>query len=662
MKIDRRTACALFFASLGMPAFGQARRQRTVALLLDSLASPFWQASLAAIKKEATGRGWDVLEAVSNADDNRQYQQVLSMIRRGVDGIIIVHTDAKAVVPAIRAANAAGVPMVHFNRMPEPSDAYSVAVVADNRKIMRDTVVALAGIARARGGQYRAAILLGDLSDPNAIARRDGFQEVIDRNTDLIQVVARIATDWNADKAFAGLTNALRAHPEINLLVSSSDFLTPQIEQALRAADKWHPAADPRHVLIASFDGDASAYAMLASGYFDVDGIQNLDFEVKTTCDAMEQIWAGQRPPKILSDPGLVISRDRLEQQRDQMWGYGLWKDAQPVQGTALATSGSTSVPVASVARGQWSLSSLLIGLTALAHALFSAETGVDIALAMLPLAILGTGQMLVLIVGQIDLSVTATMALCSVLSASAMSHYGHVGEPIHTASGIAIALLVGAGIGAFNGMCTALLRMPAFIVTLAVMMSGAGAAIWYASAFSDTKSIGGLSKAFIAIGYGTPGGVPVALLLCVAMLVGAQWILSRTLLGRWLFAVGHNKQAARISGVPVNRVTIVAFTMSGVCAALAAIIYTARLETGQPTLGDTMLLDIVGAAVIGGVSLFGGRGSIWMVLGGVLFLSLLDKVLQLLGLSLFLVLAIKGAAILLAAILDAARRRRSTS
>ena len=111
---------------------------------------------------------------------------------------------------------------------------------------------------------------------------------------------------------------------------------------------------------------------------------------------------------------------------------------------------------------------------------------------------------------------------------------------------------------------------------------------------------------------------------------------------------------------MPVRGVTIAAFTASGLCAALAAIIYTSRIETGLPTLGQNMLLDIVGAAIIGGVSLFGGRGSIWMVLAGVAFLSVLDKSLQLLGLSLFIVLAVKGCAILAAAMVDVVRARRS--
>jgi ribose/xylose/arabinose/galactoside ABC-type transport system permease subunit len=149
--------------------------------------------------------------------------------------------------------------------------------------------------------------------------------------------------------------------------------------------------------------------------------------------------------------------------------------------------------------------------------------------------------------------------------------------------------------------------------------------------------------------------------IFCGLALIAASYVLARTLAGRWVYAVGHNAKAARISGIPVRRVTIAVFTASGLCAAAGSVIYTSRIETGLPTLGQNMLLDIVGAAVIGGVSLFGGRGNIRMVLTGVFILSILDKSLQLLGLSLFLVLAIKGIAILAAAIVDALRHRRGS-
>jgi ribose/xylose/arabinose/galactoside ABC-type transport system permease subunit/ABC-type sugar transport system substrate-binding protein len=599
-------------------------------------------------------------------DDNRQYDQVRSMIQRGVDAIIIVHTDNKAVIPAIRAANAAGVPMIHFNRPPAVSDAYSVAVVVDNRKLMDETVSALIDIARARGGQYKAAALLGDLGDANGARRRDGIYDAIARHQDIVELVARVATEWNADKAFAGLTNALQAHPDINMLITSSDFLTPQIQQALRTAGKWHPAGQPSHVLIAGFDGDESGYEQLAAGYYDVDGVQNLNYEVDLTLKALDQLWAHEHPPKILIDPGFVISRDTLMAKRDQMWGYSASK-AKSIAATsqnAVTSQSSLNGGPASLVPGEPTSGapgvvgafSIAAALT-FAHAMFSTDTLHDVLLAVMPLAILVGGQLLVLLLGQIDLSMTAVMAMGSIASASIMAHQaGALGDSGATAVGVLACLGIGAGVGIFNGVCVALLRIPSFIVTLAVMMAGGGAAVWYASSISDTISIGGLPAAFRHIGYGTAAGVPIALILSLSVFSVIHYILSRTVTGKWFYAVGHNSETARISGVPVRGLTIAAFTASGIGAALATIIYTSRVETGLPTLGQNMLLDIIGAAVIGGVSLFGGRGSIWMALGGVAFLCVLDKSLQLLGLSLFVVLAVKGCAIIVAAIFDVAR------
>lgn len=331
MNITRREL-GLGLAAVGamsMPRLAVAQQKRTVALMFDSLQSAFWVESLAVLRSKAAERGWTVLESISNLDDNKQFQQVQSMIQRRVDGIVIVQTDANAVIPAIRAANAANIPMVHYNRPPAPSDAYSVAVQADNRKIMENTATALVSIARARGGNYKAAIMIGDLGDQNAIQRRDGFFSVMDKNKDIFEVVARISTEWNADKAFSGLTNALQAHPDINFLVTSSDFLDPQIEQAMQAADKWKKIGEEGHVIFGSFDGDEGGYQRLADGFLDADGVQNVFLEVDMTYGAMEQMWAGKKPERLLLDPGFVITHDTLMQKRGDMWGYAVWKQKQ---------------------------------------------------------------------------------------------------------------------------------------------------------------------------------------------------------------------------------------------------------------------------------------------------------------------------------------------
>ncbi len=352
------------------------------------------------------------------------------------------------------------------------------------------------------------------------------------------------------------------------------------------------------------------------------------------------------------------------------MWGYEASDSKEaaraaslqsPLAGTPGVSTAAAPAPLSSGASATisgaapWAVSGLAV---AFAHSFLSVATLRDVLLAMIPLAVLVAGQLVVLLIGQIDLSMTAVMALSSTLGAAAMTRQGMASESWVTVVGILACLAVGAGIGFLNGICTALLRIPSFIVTLSVLMAASGAAVWFASTVSDTVSIGGLPHSFTAIGYGTLSGIPIAFLVSLALLLATHYGLTRTVTGRQLYAIGHNAVAARISGVPVTRLTVVAFTVSGLCAAVASIIYTSRLETGLPTLGQNQLLDIVGAAVIGGVSLFGGRGSVAMALLGVAFLSVLDKSLQLLGLSLFIVLGVKGCAILAAAVWDTLRHR----
>jgi ribose/xylose/arabinose/galactoside ABC-type transport system permease subunit len=214
--------------------------------------------------------------------------------------------------------------------------------------------------------------------------------------------------------------------------------------------------------------------------------------------------------------------------------------------------------------------------------------------------------------------------------------------------------LLVGALVGLGNGLAITRLQMPPFIVTLTAMMFFSGLAIW----LTKSKTIYGLPKSFIAIGKGSLWIVPYALLVTVLLVAVAHILLSRSLLGRWLYAVGLNAKAARISGVPVEWTICWAYIISGLCAAVAAILYTGRLETGSPVLGQRLLLDVIGAAVIGGTSLFGGRGKVAWTIYGVLFLTLIDNSLNLAGHSHFTIMMVKGGVILLAALLDVLRTR----
>ena len=285
-------------------------------------------------------------------------------------------------------------------------------------------------------------------------------------------------------------------------------------------------------------------------------------------------------------------------------------------------------------------------GIAALGAAtpgMFTARNLVNLFSNLLPLVILVAGQTVVLIGGGIDLSVTAIMAAVSVCGAAVMA-----GD--HSAlAGIVAMLAVGAVLGASNGVAVASLGIPPFMASLAGMMFFGGAAVWA----THSRNIAGLPASFTRL-----GGAGYAISVAACLVVAAHLLLRRSVWGRWLYAVGMNARTSLVSGVPVAGVILSSYVLSGFCAAAAAILYTARLETGSPVLGQRMFLDVIAAAVIGGASLFGGRGGIPGVLAGAAFIAALDDVLDLNGLSFAAVLVAKGAVILGATALDMARVR----
>jgi ribose/xylose/arabinose/galactoside ABC-type transport system permease subunit len=271
---------------------------------------------------------------------------------------------------------------------------------------------------------------------------------------------------------------------------------------------------------------------------------------------------------------------------------------------------------------------------------------------AMLPLLVVATGQTLVLIAAGIDLSVTSIIAMASVTGAMLMTGDGGplAGSALAAPAGVLAMLGVGAAIGALNGAVITTFRMPPFIVTLTTMMFFSGAAIW----LTGSESLYNLPQGFVVLGR----HVWVAAAIAGLVTIAAHLTTTRTLYGRRLYAVGHNPRAAFISGVPVDRVTVLTYLANGVCAAVAAVLITGRLETGSPVHWRNNLLDVIGATVIGGTSLYGGRGKVVWTVFGVLFLTLIDNSLNLLSLSYFTIMMVKGGIILLAAVLDAMRTR----
>lgn len=309
---------------------------------------------------------------------------------------------------------------------------------------------------------------------------------------------------------------------------------------------------------------------------------------------------------------------------------------------------------------------------------LASPQNLANIASNIWPLLAIAVGQTLVLIVAGIDLSQIAVIAVTSVLGGAVMtgaanpvlfdqtplwgvllSEQGGIlsGSPLAVPVAIFVMLVVGAFIGFLNGVVIARAKVPPFMMTLISLIFFSSLAVYLTRA----ENIANLPSSFTALGDGTLlPFISYSALISLGLALVVGFMLARTVFGRWIYAVGQNPRAAVISGVPTARITILVYTLSAFCATIGGVLYSARLGLGRPGFGQgfDLLLDVIGATVIGGTSLFGGRGKILWTVFGVLLFVLLTNVLNLLNLSYFTVNIVKGSFILAAALLDVARKR----
>ena len=313
-------ACLLHI-TCGKSHVGKAGPSMTIGVAFETLQTEYWVFSYEAIKSELAKREASMLEAIADGDANRQFEQVQNFIARRVDGIIVVPKDAQTIVSMIKAANQAGIPIVLYNRPPAKSAARSVTVVADNYSIAKATVDFMVAEARKAGKKYKALILIGDLGDVNSLGRRDGFEDAVKAAPEVIEVVSRVPTEWNQEKALAGVTNAIQAHPDINFIFASSDLLLPSVVSALKTAGKYKKIGQEGHVILGGFDGDATAYRMLVDGYLDADGVQDAYFESSSAVQAILDLKFGKPVPETILDAGFVIHQGNLKEAASRMWG-----------------------------------------------------------------------------------------------------------------------------------------------------------------------------------------------------------------------------------------------------------------------------------------------------------------------------------------------------
>ncbi|MGZ9814905.1 ABC transporter permease [Peribacillus simplex] len=259
--------------------------------------------------------------------------------------------------------------------------------------------------------------------------------------------------------------------------------------------------------------------------------------------------------------------------------------------------------------------------------------------------ALIAFGMTFIILTGGIDLSVGSILALSSTLMAGMMV------SGLDPILAILVGILLGAIMGVINGILVSKGKMAPFIVTLATMTIFRGLTLVY----TDGKPITGIgdSVMFQMLGRGYFLGVPVPAVVMVIAFLILWFLLHKTSFGRKTYAIGGNERASRISGIKVDRVKVAIYGLAGTMAAIAGAILTSRLNSAQPTAGQSYEMDAIAAVVLGGTSLSGGKGRLFGTLVGVLIIGTLNNGMNLLGVSSFYQQVVKGAVILIAVLLD---------
>jgi ribose transport system permease protein len=280
-----------------------------------------------------------------------------------------------------------------------------------------------------------------------------------------------------------------------------------------------------------------------------------------------------------------------------------------------------------------------------------TADNALGVARAFSLTAIAAIGQTMVIITGGIDLSVGSVLALSGLSTGMLLA----TGWPL--VPSVVAGLLVGMIFGACNGLLITRVGLPPFIATLGMLSIGRGLVYVLTKGYPVTVPRG--EDLLLQVGQGYVGIVPVPVIIMLVITVIATLFLSKTTLGRYVYAVGGNEEAARLAGINVGRVKMFVYTISGLLAAVSGIILLSRLVSAQPSAGLGFELPVIAAAIIGGTSLVGGEGTVLGAVLGAAIIGVLENGMVLLGVNTYAQQAVTGAVILVAVGLDMWQKRR---
>lgn len=263
--------------------------------------------------------------------------------------------------------------------------------------------------------------------------------------------------------------------------------------------------------------------------------------------------------------------------------------------------------------------------------------------------ALIASGMTFVILSDGIDLSVGSVAALAGIASAAAIKQFPGASLAMSLLVIAISSLVVGSICGAVSGFCVAKLNVPPFIATLAMMNVARGIA--YVT--TNARPIFGLPSSFGWLGLGNVGNVPATIILMVIVLAVSYVVLSRTCFGRYIYAVGSNKEVAKLAGINVTRIKISVYVICGILSALAGVVLASKLQNGQATAATGYELNAIAAVAMGGTSMSGGRGGIPQTVLGLLVIGIINNALSLLGVSSYWQTIAMGVIILIAVVMD---------
>jgi len=290
----------------------------------------------------------------------------------------------------------------------------------------------------------------------------------------------------------------------------------------------------------------------------------------------------------------------------------------------------------------------------AIAPGFFSVANAVNIALSIAVTGILAVGMTAIIITGGIDLSVGSVVALAGVTGAMAAARF----ESAPALAALIAALVVGLVTGVMNGSLIAYLGVPAFVATLAMLTVARGLAF----IVSDGRSVGNLPPSFGVLGRSIVFGIPTPVIVMATVMLLGAFVLTRTVFGRRIYAIGGNSEAAWLAGIDTRRVIWLVYALNGLLAGLGGLTLASRLGAGVPNAGMQYELDVIAAVVVGGTSLTGGRGTIAGTLWGTAFIGVLTNGLNLANVDPYVQKIALGVVIVVAVIGDQISRRRAAA